>query len=202
MIAAFTFAQGAWLSAGWLAVGGLTASWLSREGHPAAASAAAVLAWPFFLPLVARAVEHHPPPTGTSPNADRIHKALDAVLATLTQHGEVEQHAEVSALRTALLAADQRLAWVDQILAEHHRLCSEDDGEAVRTLRAARQRASTELDDVLREILQLRLQLGLHALRGDTAPIGRTLSELRARVATLEELATLAPPTKEPRRRP
>jgi hypothetical protein len=188
----WTLPTGAWLALSWLAVGSLTATWLRSEGHAPGTCLAALLAWPFFLPLAARAVPT-PTPHLRTPHSERIDRALHAVAVTLAEHGETEQTDEVAALRDALHAADRRIAWVDQILAEHQRLAGDLDSAPTQALRAARDRAAAELDQVVREVLQLRLDLGLHALRGDAAPIGRTLAGLRARVATLEELASLGP---------
>ena len=56
-------------------------------------------------------------------------------------------------------------------------------------LQAARDKAAAEVEAVLKGLVQLRVQLGLVALAGETGPVRDRLMELSARLTALEEVA-------------
>jgi hypothetical protein len=58
-------------------------------------------------------------------------------------------------------------------------------------LRRAREHAHRELEAVLAGLLQLRVQLGLFTLAGESEPVRERLAELEARVAALAELSSV-----------
>jgi hypothetical protein len=124
-----------------------------------------------LLPLLANA--------GGGPYAGRIAAAFAALA------GADLDPVALARVRDALLRADARVALVDRMLAELG-----PDPEAARLVEA-RARAADEIEAVLRGVAQLRVQLGLVALAGDTAPARRAMAELAARVGALEELTTL-----------
>jgi len=156
---------------------------LVHRGQAAATALTAVVLWPVCLPLLTDAS----PPLPRGPFADRIAVALAALENALTDPAaaQVASTADVAALRTALARADARLAMVDRLLAESG---LEDDALSMR-LASARAHAAGEVESVLRGAIQLRVQVGLVALAGDTLPIRDRLAQLAARARALEEVA-------------
>jgi hypothetical protein len=61
----------------------------------------------------------------------------------------------------------------------------------VDALRRARTSAAAEVEAVLEGIVQLRLQIGLRSLAGNSVPVRERLRDLRARLAAVDELAQL-----------
>jgi hypothetical protein len=165
----------------WLVLGGATAVALARNGQPAGTAVAALAAWPVLLPLLGAA----PPAAG--PFSGRIHAAFSALRAALADPGAagVIGPDELTTLEAALHRADARIGMVDRLLAE----------EALRAdplsaqLDRARGHAVDEVEAVLRGVVQLRVQVGLLALAGDTAPVRERLQELGARVRAIEEIS-------------
>lgn len=153
---------------------------LLRRGLPRGAAASALVAWPLLLGSAdGRAA-------GRGPYAARIHRGLADLQGALTEpavSGLVEAEELQSVLR-ALLAADARVAVVDGLLADPA-IREATDGPR---LAAARERAGAEIEAVLKGLVQLRVQLGLVALAGETAPVRSRLAELGARVKALDEL--------------
>jgi hypothetical protein len=165
----------------WLVLGGATAVALARNGQPAGTAVAALAAWPVLLPLLGTA-----PPTA-GPFSARIHGAFSALRAALADPGAagVIGPDELTTLEASLHRADARIGMVDRLLAE----------EALRAdplsaqLDRARGHAVDEVEAVLRGVVQLRVQVGLLALAGDTAPVRERLQELGARVRAIEEIS-------------
>lgn len=168
--------------AAWVALGALTAGALAHRGQPLPTALAAVAAWPVLLPLL-----QDDAPASTGPFALRIAAAFAALEAALRDPAAVGVVApeEVARLRASLARADGRLATVDRLLADEALAA---DPAAAR-LRDARGRAAEEVEAVLRGVVQLRVQVGLLALAGDTLPVRDRMAELGARVRALEELA-------------
>lgn len=168
------------LLAAWLAIGALTGLTLSRRGQPAATALTAVLAWPVLLPLLGSA-----PSAG--PFAERIAAAFAALRAALADPAaaSVVSTEELVALEAALTRADARIAMVDRLL--HEDALASDPLSA--QLTRARGHAADEVEAVLRGVVQLRVQVGLVALAGDTLPVRDRMRELGARVSALEELS-------------
>lgn len=141
------------------------------------------------------------------PNAARI----DACLATLAE-ALAEARAEpesapalvglggqpLAGLARALHRADLRLARADRLIAqtEAHGStlgapASPGLSQALGELRHARSHSQAELEAILDSLMQLRVQIGLHVLAGDVAPVRERLGELEARVAALAELSSM-----------
>lgn len=152
--------------------GVMTGGWLVRQGQPARQVVAALVVWPFLLQS-----------TTPGPYTERIIGNFQALEAALQEPGApvVLAPAAVAALKDSLLKADARLGRVDRMLG--------DLGAAGEPLRQARARAAGEIEAVLDALLQVRVQLGLWALSGDTLPIQARIGELTDRVRALEELA-------------
>jgi hypothetical protein len=180
-----------WLTLGWLAVGGAVGGLLTVRGHAQEAALAALVAWPFFLPALARRPALS---VRQGPNAPRIRRTLDAVRQALEDAGVATDSAlcDLDGVGDALHEADGRIQRVDQLLDE---ALSEDAGVAEERLALAHARddAMADLESVLAGLAQLRLQVGRLALAGDAGPITQHLRELRARVAALDELREGAP---------
>lgn len=168
------------LLVGWLAVGALTGLTLSRRGQPLATALTAVLAWPVLVPLLTGA-----PSSG--PFAERIAGCFAALRAALADPAaaSVVSNEELVALEAALVRADARIAMVDRLLQED--ALSQDPLSS--QLSRARGHAADEVEAVLRGVVQLRVQVGLVALAGDTLPVRDRMRELGARVSALEELS-------------
>jgi hypothetical protein len=92
---------------------------------------------------------------------------------------------ELVALDAALRRADARIATVDRLLGEE---ALRGDPLAAQ-LERARDFAADEVEAVLRGVVQLRVQVGLVALAGDTVPVRDRMRELAARVRAIEELS-------------
>ncbi len=171
-----------------------TALLLARRDHPPATALAALAAWPFLLPLLS--TPPHPP--GRGPFAQRIDGVFRALEGTLGDPaaGEVPWSGDLEGLRGTLHRGDARLALVEGLLADHG---TEEGavGESVARLRAARDRATAEIEAVLAEVVQLRLQVGLVALAGQTVPVQERLRELLLRARALDEIARLEPAVRD-----
>ena len=171
------------LAAAWLLIGGGVATALVRRGEPASTALAAVAAWPVLLPMLSGAA----PVVTVGPFAARIEAcfgALRAALADPVAAGVVTAE-ELVALEAALRRADARIATVDRLLGEE---ALRGDPLAAQ-LERARDFAADEVEAVLRGVVQLRVQVGLVALAGDTVPVRGRMRELAARVRAIEELS-------------
>ena len=170
------------LVAAWVAIGGLTAAALARRGQPPETYLSALVAWPVLLPLLGEAAA-----TAAGPFATRIDTCFQALRAALTDPGAagVVSAEELTLLKASLRRADARIAMVDRLLAEDGLRA---DPLALQ-LERARGFAVDEVEAVLRGVVQLRVQVGLLALAGDTVPVRRRLGELTARVRAVEELS-------------
>ena len=168
-----------WVLALYVVVGAATGVGLARKGQPWATALSAVVAWPLLVGLQG--------PAG-GPHALRIHAAFSALEQALRDPAAqgLISAMEIEELRRSLLHVDQRIGLVDRLLADP---AVAANGEP---LRRARERAMGELDASLHEIVQLRVQLGLVALAGDTAPVRARMGALSARVRALEELGLVA----------
>lgn len=168
----------------YLLVGAGIGARLHRDGQPAATALSALVAWPLLVGLAPGQVA-----AAAGPFAERIHLALDQLGDALRQPGAASftTPEEVAALRRSLLAVDARIGMVDHILAEPGVRASADP--LIRRLADARARAAAEVEAVLGGVVQLRVQAGLLALLGDTAPVRDRMHELGARVKAIEELA-------------
>lgn len=167
------------LAAGYLVVGGVVAWRLTdRLGWPGQVGAFA--AWPVFLPLLAAPVER------PGPHSARIRDVFAALEGALRDPavGDVPWSADLGGLRRALDRADARIALVDRLLGDA-------DPDASLPLREAREAAADELRAVLDGVVQLRLQIGLAALRGNAASVRDRLSELLARAQAIDEVSGL-----------
>ena len=167
------------LALAYLAAGVWTALRLEHGQHPRGAVLGALVAWPLLLPLLDVAPVH-----STGPMAERIDGALRALTQTLADPvaREVGAVADLSGLREALHAADARLALVDRVLADA------PEGPATGEVRAARARGEQAIRDVLDEVQQLRLQVGMAAVDGGAEALAERLADLSARARTLAEV--------------
>ena len=166
----------------YLAIGLYVAHGFQRDGQPAAA-AAAVFTWPQLLETGAAG-----PRLRMGPAAGAIRKGVSDLRGALDEPGVEGLFAEsdVERIELALMAADARVGTVDRLLADPTVL---ETAEGQR-LQAAREQAATEVQTVLKNLVQLRVQLGLVALAGETGPVRDRLMELSARLTALEEVAS------------
>jgi hypothetical protein len=174
------------LAGGYLACGVVTAVFLDRKGLARSTVASSLLCWPLFVSLLSDS----PRTTATGPLGARIDACLDALVATLRDPvaGELPGGDDVAVLRGALHHADQRIGLVDRLIAD-------TDGvpAGIAALREARARSVDEIEAVLASVVELRLQVGLLALAGDTAPVRDRLRELRGRIGAIDEVTRMIP---------
>lgn len=140
----------------------------------------ALVAWPV---LIGNWTSERPG-VGSGPFSGKIQAAFRALELAMNEpvvHGLLPLP-ELEVLQQSLLRADSRIGMVDRLL--------EDPAvhEGAAPLREARSRAAREVEQALSEVIQLRIQLGLVALAGDTQPIRGRLQSLGARVRALEEM--------------
>ncbi|GDX79962.1 hypothetical protein LBMAG42_17730 [Deltaproteobacteria bacterium] len=171
------------LGAGWLLVGIGVGGLLLRQGQPTSAAAAAVLAWPAMVSLLGAESMDAP---GAGPFAVKITAAFAALRAALAEPalGGVVELNSLQGIERSLRRADARLAAVDRLLEDP--VVASDAG-SVRLI-TARAHAADEVEAVLRQLLAVRVQLGLVALAGDTSAVRAHLGELAARAQALEEV--------------
>jgi len=153
---------------------------LRGRGHPVPTQASAVVAWPLFLGMVeSRAL--------VGPFAGRIEAAIDELTRALAEPeaAQVTSLSDLSALKASLLQIDARIGVVDRMLADP----SVHNDPLGLSLAEARAHAAAEVEGVLRGLHQLRLQVGLLALVGDTLPVRDRVADLGARVRALSELS-------------
>jgi hypothetical protein len=164
----------------YLAAGVATAMRLEQRHRPRGAVVGALLAWPLMLPLLGDTA----PIAARGPMADRIDASLRSLAHTLADPAaqDVGAVADLSGLRTALHAADARLALVDRVLADA------PEGPATGEVRAARARGERAIVGVLDEVQQLRLQVGMAAIAGGSDLLAERLAELSARAGALAEV--------------
>lgn len=170
---------------GWLLIGVVVGTRLTRSGHGAATACSAIVAWPALLSLTSSA-----PRSMTGPYADRIAQAFLALGEALgdPSAAAVPWREDALALQSVLEAADRRLVLVDRLLQDE-----DGDGDAaVAESRAALARARThaahEIEAVLAGVVELRLHVGLLSLAGDPLPVRERLRGLRARARALAEV--------------
>ncbi len=166
----------------YLALGVAMAMRFSLRGDVGAA-VSAVFAWPLMLSDLSSGAS----PPGTGPYARDIRRGLGALREALREP-EVENlvpESDLCAIEGALTSADGRVSRVDRLLQDPDVQASEDG----QRLRAARARAAAEIEAVLKGLVQLRVQLGLVALAGETAPVREQLGSLVARLRALDELS-------------
>lgn len=169
------------LLAAWLVIGTVVGGALLRRGQPAATALSALAAWPVLLPLLGEGA------AAQGPFATRIEGCFAPLRAALADPAAagVVTNGELVALEAALRHADGRIAMVDRLLAEE----ALRGDPLARQLERARGFAADEIEAVLRGVVQLRVQVGLVALAGDTAPVRARLAELSARARVMEELS-------------
>ena len=176
------------LGGGYVVAGGVVAAGLVRRGEPRATVLLAFVTWPLLLPLLWDA----PVAEVAGPLKQRIDAALDALAKTLGDPatGELPGGDDVGFLREAMHRADARVALVDRLLASPD-TASAPNAQA--TLREARATAVAEIEAVITGAIELRLQVGLLALHGDTGPVRERLRELHGRIGALDEVARAVP---------
>lgn len=155
-------------------VGAGVAWQVHRKSPDLTAAIGAFVAWPLYLPLLTTVV------ASTGPYSQRIAEVFRALEATLEDPaaGEVPWDADLTGLRAALQRTDERLGLVDRLLAE----------TPSEPLRQARERACSEIEAVLEEVVQLRVQIGLAALAGNACSVRERLGELLLRAKALDEV--------------
>ena len=168
----------------WLAIGLVVGGALLRRGEGAAAALAAVVVWPAMVSLLASppALPELAGPYGAQITA--AFAALRAAAADAALAGVLDPVA-ITAVEAALRQADLRLAAADRLLADP--AVATDDGAG--RLVTARAHAAEQIEATLRQLVTVRVQLGLVALAGDTGPVRAHLAELGARAGALAEVA-------------
>jgi hypothetical protein len=180
------------LGAGYLAVGIVLAVWLGRRGHPPALALGALACWPLFVPLLrapARIVHAHGP----------CHARIVGVVASLREAmadpaaADLHLPEDLDRLVDELHRVDDRLAMVDRLLASVAAEGSPTAGiaQGIAQLHHARASAAAEIGAVLDGAVQLRLQIGLRSLAGNSFPVQERLRDLRSRLAAIDEIAAL-----------
>lgn len=169
----------------YLLIGLASALRFRRDGHTATA-AAALFTWPLLL--------DGGPPTESDgdlrqragPYTPQIRKHLDDLGSALKEPGVegLVSESDLAAISRALHAADARVGTVDRMLADPAIRQAEQGAR----LESARDAAAAEVEAVLKGLVQLRVQLGLVALVGETAPVQDRLRELSARLGAIDEL--------------
>lgn len=167
----------------YLVAGGTVAWRLSQRETSPAALLGAVVAWPVFLPLLGAPPRRKSLPGPLAPRIETVFRGLAVTLADPAV-AEVPWEANLEGLREALYRSDERLGLVDRLLEETAA------GEAG-PVREARRRAEEEIERVLDEVVQLRLQIGLAALAGDNGSVRDRLGELLLRVRALDEVTRI-----------
>ncbi|MFT4623232.1 MAG: hypothetical protein ACI8PZ_001888 [Myxococcota bacterium] len=164
----------------YLIVGGITGLALGRAGHGSSLAVSALAVWPLLLPLVGAPPAAVTPP---GPYSERIGRTFASLRSVLSDPAAVDVPwvADLDGLEESLMVADARLALVDRLLA--------DAGSEGGPLRAARHAAGREIEAVIDEVLELRLQVGLVALAGHALPVRDRLRELVARARALHEVS-------------
>jgi len=170
----------------YLAIGVTSALRFHRDGHSATA-AAAVFTWPLLLEGAEAPPEDLPgagPRSG--PYASDIRKHLVDLRTALDEPGVegLVSPEDLAAISRALHAADARVGTVDRMLTDPAIRQAEQGARLV----SARQTAAAEVEAVLKGLVQLRVQLGLVALVGETAPVQDRLRELSARLGAIDEV--------------
>lgn len=169
------------LLAGYALAGFAVAAALSRRGAPSGTALSALAVWPLLLPLFGA-----PAAVGSRPGpmSARIDQVFAALAQVLRQTGTTElSEGDLERLREALHRADERLALVDGLLAQP----AEDGSRSWGRLHQARRHAASEIEAVLSELAELRLQIGLLTLSGGGS-VRAQLEALQSRVAALEEV--------------
>jgi hypothetical protein len=192
------------LALGYLGIGATMAWHLGRNGHGFGVTSSALACWPLLLGLVGRAPPsselHFDARPSPGPNATRIDACMRSLAEGLSETLEsggppLIDGAQLAKLADALHRADGRIARVDRLLRETEAQCQlvrdASVDAAVARLRSAREHARNELEAVLAGLLQLRVQLGLFTLAGESEPVRERLAELEARVAALAELSSV-----------
>ncbi|MEQ1569899.1 MAG: hypothetical protein ABMA64_29970 [Myxococcota bacterium] len=169
--------------AAYLALGLAVGATLARRGFPGGTAAAAIAVWPMFVPLLGAA----PAPVRAGPFASRIDAVFGAVRQVLAETGTTEIGTEdLDRLQAALGRADERIAVVDGLLARP--IDASHPARSLTRLTEARAHAAAEVEAVIAELAELRLQVGLLTLAGGGS-VRAQLNQLQARVASLEEVA-------------
>lgn len=192
------------LALGYLGAGAALAWHLGRRGHGLGVTTSALACWPLLIGLVGRVppdaelrFESRPSPGPNTARIDACVRNLSEGLAETVEAGGARliDPAQLDKLADALHRADERIARVDRLLreAEAERELVHDPSvdAAISSLRRAREHAHRELEAVLAGLLQLRVQLGLFTLAGESEPVRERLAELEARVAALAELSSV-----------
>ncbi|MCA9712143.1 MAG: hypothetical protein KDK70_40275, partial [Myxococcales bacterium] len=173
------------------AIGIAIAVSLARRGAPPATALGALACWPLLLPLLSRPAT----PRGGGPFCARIEEGLQALRRTMADPAaeDVAPPADLDGLVLDLHRADERLAMVDRLLHDVTTRPNADPAvhEGLQTLRRARASAAAEVEAVLDGMVQLRLQIGLRSLAGNSVPVRERLRDLRARLAAVDEIAAL-----------
>jgi hypothetical protein len=193
MIATATFEPLAYmLGIGYVAVGAAIAIVLSRRGHPSGVALGAFACWPLFVPLLAQ--------RGATPSPGPLHARIASTLLDL-RDAMAEPGAaglalpdDLAGLVDDLYRADERLALVDRLLASVELGAGRAAPGVVQgtdELRRARAATAAQIEAVLDGVVQLRLQIGLRALAGNSVPVQERLRDLRGRLAAIDEIAAM-----------
>ena len=154
---------------------------LRGRGHPLPTAVSALVAWPLLVGLMEAT------PAGAGPFQARIDAVFEALGRALREapSASLTSPEELIGLRAALVAADARIGMVDRLL-DDPALQGDPLGQR---LSLARGHAAAEIEGVLRGLVQLKLQVGLVALLGDTLPVREQMRDLSARARALQEIA-------------
>lgn len=194
IVAAGVGGLGLWVGVAYVIVGAVVAVGLGRRGVPSPTAISALGCWPLLLPLLSGAAV---PARSSGPFAARIERGLAELRETMADPAaeDVALPADLEGLALDLHRADERLAMVDRLLGTvgDGREAPGDPAvaEGLIALRRARAGAAAEVVAVLDGIVQLRLQIGLRSLAGNSVPVRERLRDLRARLAAVDEIAAL-----------
>jgi hypothetical protein len=170
---------------------GVGMAWLlSRRTVDRSTSLGAIVCWPLLLPLLSTTS-----PGGAGPLAARIDDCIEALHDTLGDPAAAPMDGpeDLEGLTAALYRADERLALVDRLLGSLGQSGGGRAGlaQSLAQLQQARAAAVAEVEAVLEGLDQLRVQIALRSLAGNSVPVRERLRDLRARLVAADELAAL-----------
>lgn len=193
MIATVTFEPLAVvLGAAYVTVGAIVATVLARRGHASGVALGAFACWPLFVPLLGQ----RPGASSPGPLHDRIATAVLDLRDAMAEPGAlaIAMPDDLAGLVTDLHRADERLAVVDRLLASvgaSGRPAAPGVLQSTDELRRARAATAAQIEAVLDGVVQLRLQIGLRALAGNSVPVQERLRDLRGRLVALDEITAM-----------
>jgi hypothetical protein len=180
------------LGVGYVAIGVVIATLLARRGHAPGVALGAFACWPLFVSLLGE----QPGRATPGPLHARIATTLLDLREAMAEPGALglALPEDLAGLVDDLHRADERLALVDRLLASvaaGRTTTAPGVLQSTDELRRARGATAAQIEAVLDGVVQLRLQIGLRALAGNSVPVQERLRDLRGRLAAIDEIAAM-----------